>query len=84
MTLKLYLRRSISLLKRIKNIVDIVIQKRGLKLFINKTKNTLDDSKMLARDVSNIGHWGNGDYEIVVSDDSNIEYIMSLIKQVIK
>jgi predicted transport protein len=32
---------------------------------------------------SDIGHWGNGDYKIHVSDDVNLEYIMSLIKQVL-
>lgn len=33
------------------------------------------------KDISSIGHWGNGDYELVVNDTKNIEYIMSLIKQ---
>ena len=34
-------------------------------------------------DVSNIRHWGNGDYELQVSDTSNLEYIMSLVKQAV-
>ena len=33
------------------------------------------------RDISEIGHWGNGDYQVQVSNDENLEYIMSLIKQ---
>lgn len=33
----------------------------------------LDDSKGLARDVSSIGHWGNGDYEIIVADTKNLD-----------
>ena len=41
----------------------------------------LDDFKKLARDVSNTGHWGNGDYEMTISDDKDIEYILSLIKK---
>ncbi|SCH48812.1 Uncharacterized conserved protein [uncultured Clostridium sp.] len=41
----------------------------------------LDDSKGIARDVTNIGHWGNGDYEIQLSNDDELEYIFSLIKQ---
>jgi predicted transport protein len=30
------------------------------------------------------GHWGNGDYEIQISNDDEIEYIFSLIKQFYK
>jgi predicted transport protein len=63
------------------NIADIHIQKKALKMWINMFKGELDDSKELARDVSNVGHWGNGDYELQIRDDENLEYIMSLIKQ---
>ncbi|RKY62350.1 MAG: hypothetical protein DRP96_00470 [Candidatus Neomarinimicrobiota bacterium] len=66
------------------NIVDIHPQKKSLKLWINLSKGKLDDPKNITRDVSSIGHWGNGDYEIQVSDDENIEYILSLIKQSLK
>ena len=69
--------------KKNKNIADIVLLKKGLKLFINLTKGTLDDPKMLMRDVSNTGHWGNGDYELVIKNTDDLEYIMSLIKQAI-
>jgi predicted transport protein len=31
--------------------------------------------------VENIGHWGNGDYEIQITEEENIEYIMTLVKQ---
>lgn len=63
------------------NIADIHIQKKALKMWINMFKGELDDPKELARDVSNVGHWGNGDYELQIRDDENLEYIMSLIKQ---
>lgn len=69
--------------KKSKNIADIVILKNSLKIFINMKSGELDDSKKLMRDVSSIGHWGNGDYEIVVADTKNLEYIMSLVKQAI-
>lgn len=58
---------------------DVCILKSSLKFWIGR----LDDPKNLARDVSAIGHWGNGDYEIMVSDTANLEYVMSLIKQAI-
>ena len=66
------------------NFADINVQKSGLKLWINLKKGNLDDPKNLMRDVSKIGHWGNGDYELVVKDDKNLEYIMSLVKQAIE
>lgn len=69
--------------KKDKNIADVHIQQKGLKIWINIHKGGLDDPKNLTNDVSCKGHWGNGDYEIIVSDTSNLEYIMSLIKQVI-
>lgn len=67
--------------KKGKNIVDITIQKKMLKLFINLRKGSLDDPRHIARDMFGIGHWGNGDYEIQVGSDENLEYILSLIKQ---
>lgn len=65
------------------NICDIEIQNRTLKMTINVKKGDLDDAKKIARDISTIGHWGNGDYEIKIPDDKNLEYIMSLVKQAI-
>lgn len=70
--------------KKGSNISDIEMQKKGLKIFINAKIGTLDDPKGLAKDVSNIGHRGNGDYQIQIVNDKDLEYIMSLIKQVIK
>lgn len=70
--------------KKDKNITDIVILKKGLKIFLNLKKGQLDDPKRLTKDVSETGHWGNGDYEVIVYDTNNLEYIMSLIKQAIK
>lgn len=69
--------------KKNKNIADIVILKKGIKIFINLKKGQLDDSKELMKDVSETGHWGNGDYELVVNNTTNLEYIMSLVKQAI-
>lgn len=70
--------------KKGSNISDIEMQKKGLKIFINAKIGTLDDPKGLAKDVSNIGHRGNGDYQIQIENDKDLEYIMSLIKQVIR
>jgi predicted transport protein len=70
--------------KAAKNIVDIELQSKSLKIWINLKKGQLDDPKNLMRDVSETGHAGNGDYEVTVKDTDNLEYIMSLIKQAIR
>lgn len=67
-----------------KVMVDIHLQKKALKMWLNTKVGTLDDSRNITRDVSNTGHWGNGDYEIQISNDEDIEYIFSLIKQLYK
>lgn len=63
---------------------DICILKNSLKIWINLKKGKLDDPKQIAEDVSEKGHWGNGDYQIQVENDKDLEYIMSLVKQAIK
>jgi len=63
------------------NIADIHIQKKALKIWLNLQKGELDDPRNIFRDVSSTGHLGNGDYEIQLNSDDQLEYIMSLIKQ---
>ena len=70
--------------KKGSNITDISILKKSLKIFINAKTGQLDDPKKIAQDVSSIGHWGNGDYQVQIENDNDKEYIMSLIKQAIK
>ena len=70
--------------KKDRNIADIRIQQKNLKIWINLPYRELDDPKNLAKNVSNTGHWGNGDYEIAVESTQYLEYVMSLIKQAIK
>lgn len=66
------------------NIVDLRIQRTALKIWINLKKGELNDPEGLMRDVSKIGHLGNGDYELRFSSDENIEYILHLIKQSVR
>ncbi|MBI2429892.1 MAG: hypothetical protein HYV29_14065 [Ignavibacteriales bacterium] len=63
------------------NISDVVVLTKALKIFINLKKGKLNDPKNIVRDVSNIGHWGNGDYEIYLKSEDEIEYIISLVRQ---
>ncbi len=43
-----------------------------------------NDPKEIVKDVSSVGHWGNGDYEMVMQTDEEMKYIFSLIKQSLK
>ena len=65
------------------NIACIKLQQKRLKIYVGAKIGSLNDSKGIAVDVSAIGHWGTGDYEIDAENDANLEYIMSLIKQVL-
>lgn len=60
---------------------DVVLQGKGLKIYVNMRSGGLEDQKKIARDVSNVGHWGNGSYEIKLGDSDDIDYILSLLKQ---
>ena len=60
---------------------DIILQNSGLKIYVNLKSGDLQDQKKVARDVSNVGHWGNGSYEIKLADLDDIDYIISLLKQ---
>ncbi|EOR10252.1 DUF5655 domain-containing protein [Acinetobacter genomosp. 15BJ] len=74
----------IALRKGKRNYVYMSIGTKQIRIWLNMPFEELDDPKQIARDVSNIGHWGNGDCEIVVSDTENLEYILSLIKQLFR
>lgn len=63
------------------NFLDVRTQKKALKIWLNLKRGELDDPKALTRDMSHTGHWGNGDYELHISDDENLDYIISLAKQ---
>ncbi|WP_258008027.1 DUF5655 domain-containing protein, partial [Tetragenococcus halophilus] len=67
--------------KRKTNFCDIAIQKKQVKIWLNAKMGDLDDSQNIFRDVTNIGHYGNGDYEVSIQYDTNVEYILSVIKQ---
>ena len=41
----------------------------------------LDDPKGLAKDVSKVGRWGNGDVELGVATLNEVPYALGLIRQ---
>jgi predicted transport protein len=68
--------------RRRKPFVDIIFYTDHLKLVINLKKGELDDPKNMTRDISGSGQWGNCDYEVKeVDQDTDLDYLMFLIKQ---
>ncbi len=66
------------------NIVDIIVTKNKLKIDINMKKGTLEDLLNITEDISEIGHWGNGDYRVILNNSNDIDTLMPLIKQSLK
>ncbi len=66
------------------NFVDIVVQNKDLKLYLNMKFNELQDEKNLASDATNKHHNGNGDIEVKLETKENIPYCLGLIKQALK
>jgi predicted transport protein len=66
-----------------KNFVYLHLQKKNLKLWLNAKWGEINEPKGIARDVSNTGHYGYGDYEIDMKDDTQLEYILSLVKEIL-
>ncbi len=67
-----------------KNFVDIVVQTKDLKLYLNMKFNELQDEKNLARDMTNKGHLGNGNIEVKLETKEDIPYCLGLIKQALE
>lgn len=63
------------------NFVDVVPQAKRLRLSLNIPFYELNDSRQVAKDVSDIGRWGNGDVEVGLASIEEIPYTMSLIRQ---
>lgn len=66
------------------NFVDIVVQTKDLKLYLNMPFNELQDKKNLASDATNKHHNGNGNIEVKLETKEDIPYCLGLIKQVLE
>jgi len=75
-TLKLYIAY-----KAETNFIDIVPQKSRLRLSLNMHFHELSDPRGIAKDVTNLGRWGNGDVEIGLNRAEDIPYVMGLVRQ---
>ncbi|PDX00127.1 hypothetical protein BB399_06625 [Helicobacter pylori] len=67
------------------NFVDIVVQTKDLKLYLNMKFHELQDEKNLAKDRTNKkNHNGNGDVEVKLETKESIPYCLGLIKQALE
>ena len=63
------------------NFVDVVAQKSCLRLSLNLHFYELHDPRSLARDMTGLGHSGNGDVEVILSTSDELPYVMGLVRQ---
>jgi uncharacterized protein with ParB-like and HNH nuclease domain/predicted transport protein len=63
------------------NFVDIIPQKNRLRLILNMPFGEVNDPKRLCKDITTVGHHGNGDLEVGIESLAEIDYIMFLIRQ---
>lgn len=63
------------------NFVDVVPQKARLRLSLNIPLESLHDERNLAWDVSGKGHWGNGPTEVGLDEDTDLAYVVGLVRQ---
>ncbi|HIJ02207.1 TPA: hypothetical protein HA363_06160 [Candidatus Woesearchaeota archaeon] len=67
--------------KSVTNFVDIIPQKRALRLSLNIPFDKIKDPQEKCRDVAGKGKWGNGDTEIKISSQEELDYALILIEQ---
>jgi len=64
------------------NFNDITLQQYGFKTYLNIKSEQLKDPINLARDLTKkIGHWGDGDYEVKLEKESQLEAVFAPIQQ---
>ncbi len=63
------------------NFVDVIPRAHGLRLSLNMRFHELEDPLRIARDVTNLGRWGNGDVEVDLNNLENLPYVMGMVRQ---
>lgn len=63
------------------NFVDIVFQKQRLRISINMKFSEINDPNGICKDITGIGRWGNGDIELFMEHQDELDQIMEIVKQ---
>jgi predicted transport protein len=66
------------------NFVDVVPQAKRLLLSLNLGFHELHDPHGIARDVTDIGTWGNGDIDVGLASSEDIPYVLGLVRQALE
>lgn len=66
------------------NFADVIPQASRLLVSINMPFHDLNDPRGIARDVTNLGRWGNGDSEVVLDSADNLPYVIGLVRQALE
>ena len=61
--------------------VSFLFLKSKLKAYLNIEIDQVDDPLKKARDVKDVGHYSSGKTEIIIKENGDIPYALSLIKQ---
>lgn len=63
------------------NFVDVVAQAKRLRLSLNLPFGEIDDPKGLCKDVTTVGHYGNGDVIVNLKSLDELPYVLGLVRQ---
>lgn len=63
------------------NFVDIVFQKQRLRISINMKFSEISDPNGICKDITSLGRWGNGDVELFMEHQDELDQIMEIVKQ---
>jgi uncharacterized protein with ParB-like and HNH nuclease domain/predicted transport protein len=63
------------------NFVDIVFQKQRLRISINMKFSEINDPNGICKDITGLGRWGNGDVELFMEHQDELDSIMEIVKQ---
>lgn len=63
------------------NFVDIVFQKQRLRISINMKFSEINAPNGICKDITGLGRWGNGDVELFMEHQDELDQIMEIVKQ---
>ena len=63
------------------NFVDIVFQKQRLRISINMKFSEINDPNGICKDITGLGRWGNGDVELFMEHQDELDQIIEIVKQ---
>lgn len=63
------------------NFADVIPQANRLRVSLNMRFADINDPKGICRDITNVGMWGNGDVDFILSHVNDLPYAIGLVRQ---